>query len=198
MDQSMPPKVQQLVETAHSRTCPSPISRPAKTIDLGMVSDRATRDTAHRSDPRCDPIRVVDSPRPPVRNACPTPPIGCPEAFESALSTVRPAAVADLATGVAAVARRAGAGPAGDRRSVAPRSVYSPLVGAVREVLDDHASICCVAISLGAWLRRIGCGVRREFTANCSSSQSSCQNAPCRVTCETGRRDRHRPGAHLS
>jgi len=70
--------------------------------------------------------------------------------------------------------------------------------GAVRDVLDDHASMCCVAISLGAWLRRIACGVRREFTANCSSSESSFQNAPCRVTCETGRRDRHRPGAHLS
>jgi len=70
--------------------------------------------------------------------------------------------------------------------------------GAVRDVLDDHASMCCVAISLGAWLRRIACGVRREFTANCSSSESSFQNAPCRFTCETGRRDRHRPGAHLS
>src|SRR6185503_6307847 len=50
--------------------------------------------------------------------------------------------------------------------------------GAVRDVLDDHASMCCVAISLGAWLRRIACGVRREFTANCSSSESSFQNAP--------------------
>jgi hypothetical protein len=39
---------------------------------------------------------------------------------------------------------------------------------------------------------------RREFTANCSSSESSSQNARCRVTCENGRRDRHRPGAHLS
>jgi len=36
--------------------------------------------------------------------------------------------VADLATGVAAVARRAGAGSAGHRRPVAPRSVRSPLV----------------------------------------------------------------------
>jgi hypothetical protein len=35
---------------------------------------------------------------------------------------------------------------------------------------------------------------RREFTANCSSSASSSQNARCRVTCENGRRDRHRPG----
>jgi hypothetical protein len=61
--------------------------------------------------------------------------------------------------------------------------------GAVRDVLDDHASMCCVAISLGAWLRRIACGVRREFTANCSSSESSFQNArvalPARPAAET-------------
>ena len=37
--------------------------------------------------------------------------------------------------------------------------------GAVRDVLDDHASIRRVAISLGAWPRKIGCGARREFTA---------------------------------
>ena len=70
--------------------------------------------------------------------------------------------------------------------------------GAVRDALDDHASIRRVAISLGAWLRRIGFGARREFTANCSSSESSSQNARCRVTCENGRRGRHRTGAHLS
>jgi len=56
--------------------CPSPVSRPAKTIDIGIVSGRATRDAAHRSHPRCDPIRLVDSSRPPVRDACPAPPIG--------------------------------------------------------------------------------------------------------------------------
>jgi hypothetical protein len=36
-----------------------------------------------------------------------------------------------------------------------------------------------------------------KYTANCSSSESSSQNARCRVTCENGRRDHHRPGAHL-
>src|SRR4030095_4038856 len=108
--------------------CPSPISRPAKTIDLGMVSGRAPRNAARRSHPRCDPIRVVDSSRPPVRNACPAPPIGWAASSGSALWPVRPAAVAVLATGGATVARRGGAGSAGDRRSVAPRSVYSPLV----------------------------------------------------------------------
>jgi hypothetical protein len=42
----------------------------------------------------------------------------------------------------------------------------------------------------------MGCGARREFTANCSNSDSSSQSAPCRVTWENGRADRHRPGAH--
>jgi hypothetical protein len=59
-------------------------------------------------------------------------------------------------------------------------------------------TICSVAISLAAWPMKIGCGARREFTANCSSLEWSFQNERSRVTCETGRRDRHRPGAHLS
>jgi len=37
-----------------------------------------------------------------------------------------------------------------------------------------------------------------RITANCSSSDSSLQNARCRDTCENGRRDRLRPGAHSS
>ena len=69
--------------------------------------------------------------------------------------------------------------------------------GAARDVLDDHALIRRVAISLSAWPVRIRFGAHREFTANCSSSDSSSQSAQCRVTCENGRTDRHRPGAHL-
>jgi hypothetical protein len=38
----------------------------------------------------------------------------------------------------------------------------------------------------------------RGFTASYSSSESSSQNARCRVTCDGGRRDRPRPGAHSS
>jgi hypothetical protein len=38
----------------------------------------------------------------------------------------------------------------------------------------------------------------RAFTANCSTSESSFQNARSRVTCANGQRDRHRRGAHLS
>jgi hypothetical protein len=177
--------------------CQSPISRPSETIDVGIVGGRATRDPARRSDPRCDPIRVVDASRPPARAACPAPQMGRPGAFESvlrpsdrllwlilrrvwrwwrdALVLVQPATVA----------------------SVAPRSVRSPLV-APFATSWDHASIRRVAISLGAWPRRTGFGARRVFTANCSSSESSSQNARCRVTCENGRRDDHRAGAHLS
>jgi len=69
--------------------------------------------------------------------------------------------------------------------------------GAARDVLDDHALIRRVAISLSAWPVRIRFGAHREFTANCSSSDSSSQSAQCRVTCENCRTDRHRPGAHL-
>jgi len=182
----------------NNECCPSPISRPAKTIDLDMVSGRAPRNAARRSHPRCDPIRVVDWSRPPVRNACPAPPIGCPEG-------VRIGAF-DGPTGCCGCSCD-GCGHGGATRwcwfsrrpSIGGTAIgLFAAGGAVRDVLDDHASMCCVAISLGAWLRRIACGVRREFTANCSSSESSFQNAPCRVTCETGRRDRHRPGAHLS
>jgi hypothetical protein len=93
-----------------------------------MVAGHATRDASCGSDGHGDPIRVVDTSRPGARGACPSPPVGCPGAFDAALSPNGPSAVAGLAAGVAAVARCAGADSTDHRRPVASRSVRSALV----------------------------------------------------------------------
>ena len=87
----------------------------AKSFDLGAIAGHSTGDASCRSRSRCDPIRPVDASRPAARDSCSAPSVGRARSFEWALSRIRPPFVADLATGVASVDRRAAAGQAGNR-----------------------------------------------------------------------------------
>jgi len=80
------------------------------------------RSQSQRSDSRCRRVETCCSRCLPCITSWPS------WRRRPALSPIRPSAVADLATGVAAVARRAGAGSASHRRPMASRSVRSALV----------------------------------------------------------------------
>src|SRR5262249_4998729 len=85
-------------------------------------------DASRHPDGRCHPIRVVGASRLATRDACPAPPTVRLGAFEPALSLIRPSVLADFATDVAAVARRAGAGSAGHHRTLESRHAPPTLV----------------------------------------------------------------------
>jgi hypothetical protein len=105
--------------------------RPGKIIDVSIAAGDATHNASGRPDGHCDPIGSVDAQKPAARNSCLAPSVSCPDAFESALSAIGPSAVAGLATDLAAVEKRAGAGSAGHGRALASRSVCPALVASL-------------------------------------------------------------------
>src|SRR5262245_17916668 len=63
--------------------CLANITSSQNPVDGRLAVRHSTRDASHRADPRGDPLRVVDTARPPAQSSRPASPVGRPRLLES-------------------------------------------------------------------------------------------------------------------